>query len=622
MNAEQPPESAATDIVIVGGGHNGLAAAAYLARAGLAVTVLERLPTTGGAAVSTAPFAGVDARLSRYSYLVSLLPQQIIDDLGLDLAFAERRYSSYTPVPGDPARALLIDTADLEATRESFTGIGAGDDADLFHEFYRHCRDLTEKLWPTLTEPLRRRSDARELVGADNTWHAMIERPIGEIITRHLQNDVVRGVIATDALIGTFARLDDPDLQQNICFLYHLIGQGDGSWNIPIGGMGTVTDELRRVALKAGATIVTGAEVTAVTMVGGAVPGARMPGGTVPTVRMPGGTVPGAPTSSGSAAAGEPSTHSGGPTASPEVRYVLDHAEHTLHATTVLANVAPLELNRLLEAGGASGALPVPKAPEGAQVKVNLLLARLPRLRDARVTPEQAFGGTFHINETYTQLDAAYDEAAAGRLPNPLPCEIYAHSLADPSILSPELQAAGAQTLTVFALQVPHRLAATAAAAAAEGVDAPGAFRATAQAAVLASLDSVLAEPIEDCLLLGANGEPCIETKTTLDIEEALRMPGGNIFHGPLSWPFVDDDAPLDSAAERWGVATAHPQLLLCGSGARRGGAVSALGGHNAAMAVLEQRGLEHRPLGGTGAAAHPLAATAAGGDTEEEHPE
>jgi phytoene dehydrogenase-like protein len=98
----------------------------------------------------------------------------------------------------------------------------------------------------------------------------------------------------------------------------------------------------------------------------------------------------------------------------------------------------------------------------------------------------------------------------------------------------------------------------------------------------------VLAEPVEELLLTDANGDPTIETKTTLDIEEAVGMPGGNIFHGPLSWPFVDDDAPLETAAQRWGVATRHPRILLCGSGARRGGAVSGIGGHNAAMAVLE----------------------------------
>ena len=108
------------------------------------------------------------------------------------------------------------------------------------------------------------------------------------------------------------------------------------------------------------------------------------------------------------------------------------------------------------------------------------------------------------------------------------------------------------------------------------------------QAAVLDSLDSVLAEPIADVIATDAAGRPCIETKTTLDLEEALRMPGGNIFHGPLSWPWAEDGAALATPAERWGVATRHPRILMCGSGAVRGGAVSGIGGHNAAMAVLE----------------------------------
>ena len=85
-----------------------------------------------------------------------------------------------------------------------------------------------------------------------------------------------------------------------------------------------------------------------------------------------------------------------------------------------------------------------------------------------------------------------------------------------------------------------------------------------------------------------ANGNPCIETKTTGDLEHALRLPGGNIFHGPLEWPFVEDDEDLGTPARRWGVATDHPGIMLCGSGARRGGAVSGIAGHNAAMAVLE----------------------------------
>jgi phytoene dehydrogenase-like protein len=78
---------------------------------------------------------------------------------------------------------------------------------------------------------------------------------------------------------------------------------------------------------------------------------------------------------------------------------------------------------------------------------------------------------------------------------------------------------------------------------------------------------------------------------TPLDIEAELRMPGGHIFHGDLAWPWLADDAPATTAAERWGVATDYPGILLCGSGAVRGGAVSGLGGHNAAMAVLEEEG-------------------------------
>jgi phytoene dehydrogenase-like protein len=73
------------DAVVVGGGHNGLSAAAYLARAGRSVVVLDRADHVGGAAVSARPFPGVDARLSRYSYLVSLLPREIVTDLGLEL---------------------------------------------------------------------------------------------------------------------------------------------------------------------------------------------------------------------------------------------------------------------------------------------------------------------------------------------------------------------------------------------------------------------------------------------------------------------------------------------------------------------------------------------------------
>ncbi len=518
------------DVVIVGGGHNGLAAAAYLASAGKSVTVLERLEETGGAAVSATAFAGIDARLSRYSYLVSLLPARIVRELGLKIRLERRRFSSYTPRPGGDG-GLLIDNGNPAATAAAL-----GRDATAWTDFYAGTARLARSISPSLTEPLLTRSEARSALGDDALWHSLVERPIGSTIAERFEDDLVRGVVLTDALIGTFAPNVDESLAANRCFLYHVIGNATGDWDVPVGGMGAVTAELHRAALEAGARILTGAEVVSVS---------------------PDGEI-----------------------AYRDVSYRNGESERRLQAGVVLANVAPFVLDELLAAGGAgpSGAASAER-PEGAQVKVNLLLRRLPRLRDPRTDPAAAFGGTFHINESWTQLDHAYASAAGGAIPEPLPCEIYCHSLTDPSILSPELRGSGAHTLTVFGLHTPDRLID-------EGNN--DARRAELQAAVLASLDSVLAEPIAELLLRDAEGRPAIETKTTLDIEHSLRMPGGNIFHGPLSWPFAEDAEALDSAAARWGAATAHPRILLCGSGAQRGGAVSAIGGQNAAMAVLE----------------------------------
>ena len=89
----------------------------------------------------------------------------------------------------------------------------------------------------------------------------------------------------------------------------------------------------------------------------------------------------------------------------------------------------------------------------------------------------------------------------------------------------------------------------------------------------------MLAEPIEDCLL----GPDCIEVMGPLEIEAALGMPGGHIFHRDLSWPFAESTADVG----RWGVETRHPNVFVCGAGARRGGGVSAIPGRNAALAAL-----------------------------------
>ncbi|MCM2580624.1 phytoene desaturase family protein [Streptomyces meridianus] len=516
------PHRDSYDAVIVGGGHNGLVAAAYLARAGRSVLLLERLDTTGGAAVSTRPFAGIDARLSRYSYLVSLLPQKIVDELGLRFAVRKRNVSSYTPTErGGRPGGLLVDKADEARTRDAFVRLTGSDrEFTAWQRFYGMTQQVAERVFPTLTEPLPTRTALRERIGDDAAWRALFERPVGEAIEESFRDDLVRGVVLTDALIGTFADAHDASLAQNRCFLYHIIGGGTGDWDVPVGGMGALTDALATAARTAGAEIVTGHEVTGIETDG----------------------------------------------TQAEVRYRSADGDGTVRADHVLVNASPHHLAGLLGEE-------TPAKPEGAQLKVNMLLRRLPKLRDPVTDPREAFAGTFHIAEGYDELAAAYRQAAAGELPSAPPSEIYCHSLTDPSILGPELAAEGYQTLTLFGLHVPARLF----------EKDNEAVRDELLAATLARLDAHLDEPVTDCLATDADGRPCIEAKTPLDLERDLRLPGGNIFHRELAFPYADEE----SGTGRWGVETAHANVLLCGAGAVRGGGVSGVPGHNAAMAVL-----------------------------------
>lgn len=508
------------DVVIIGGGHNGLVAAGYLAKAGLSVVVLEKQSVLGGAAISAQSFKGIDAKLSRYSYLVSLLPTQIIKDLELEVQLAPRRFGSFTP-SATADQGLLIDKDDTSATERSFADVDAAKDFERWNEFYAKTEVIAQKLFGTVLEPLRREQAVAELLGPE-LWREFFERPIGETIENTFESDLVRGVVMTDALIGTFAPNHDPNLDANKCFLYHVIGNETGEWSIPVGGMGAVSGSMAKRARELGADLKANCEVLAID-------GNRV------------------------------------------VTYLEAGQTKTLHARYILANVSQPVLNAIL-------GKPTEHNIEGAQVKVNMLLKRLPKLK-AGTDPVAAFGGTFHINESFEQLQTAFEQAENGDIPNPLPCEIYCHSLTDPSILGPELQASGAQTLTVFALHTPHSLL--------KGRN-HDVMRDALELAVINSINSVLAEDIRDLLIIDSDGNPCIETKTTQDLEDALGLPGGNIFHAPLSWPYAENNEPLETAAQQWGVDTGEPGILFCGSTAKRGGAVSGIAGHNAAMAVLE----------------------------------
>jgi phytoene dehydrogenase-like protein len=228
----------------------------------------------------------------------------------------------------------------------------------------------------------------------------------------------------------------------------------------------------------------------------------------------------------------------------------LENGE-TVSAEYLLSNAAPGVLAKLRETTA-------PKSLDGSQLK------RLPKLKSG-IDPRLAFAGTFHANESFTQFESVFKDAKNGVMPQKMPIEMYCHTLTDPSILSQELQDAGYQTLTLFGLHTPASLF--------DGNNDQA--RDAALNSALASLNDYLAEPIEDVIA-------AIEVKTPLDIEEAIALPRGNIFHKDLSMPFRED-----GTKESWGVETDDPRIFICGAGAVRGGGVSGIPGHNAAMAIL-----------------------------------
>jgi phytoene dehydrogenase-like protein len=313
----------------------------------------------------------------------------------------------------------------------------------------------------------------------------------------------------------------DPSLLQNRTYIYHVIGGGTGEWRVPVGGMGALTGGLAACARASGAEILTSATVQHI------VPGHR------------------------------------------EVEFIYEDRTHITQARFVLVNVAPTVLARMLPPDG----FVADTNPEGAAFKINMLLKRLPTLKAQGYTPEQAFSGTFHMDQGYQAMIESYESATRGVIPDPPPGEMYCHSLTDSSILSPELAAAGYQTITLFGLDMPYRLF----------KQDNEATREEVLQRYLRAINQFLAEPIEDCLAQDENGKPCIEAKSAVDLEAELGLPAGHIFHKDSTWPFVEDE----SQAGQWGVETGYANIFLCGSGAQRGGCVSGIPGHNAAMKVL-----------------------------------
>ncbi len=503
------------DAIVMGAGHNGLIAASYLAKAGKSVLMLEAADEIGGATASVRAFKEYDAMLSRYSYLVALLPDQIVSDLGLNFETLSREVSSFTPYVKDGEDlGLHISRIWDKETEESFKELTGSDrEGKQWQEFYSDVEKFAQKMAPTFLQPLLTRSEMKAHIGENEIWEYLVEKPMSEIIKSKFSNDLVRGVVLTDALIGTFVSAES--IQSNICFLYHLMGNGTGEWRVPRGGMGSLVKELERVATSLGVQIKTSSEVTQIS--------SDSSGVTVQTI-----------------------------------------SGQSYEAEYLLSNAAPAHLDRILGKKTQDSLC-------GSQLKINMLLKALPRLKSG-ADPKKAFSGTFHINESYDQLEGAYQSAKSGVIPEHAPSEMYCHTLTDPSILSDDLASKGFHTLTLFGLHTPAELF----------EKDNNAAKKMAQKRCLDALNDYLLDPIESVLAVNSDGSLCIEVKSPLDLEKDVRLPGGNIFHRDLNFPFKEEG---DSRI--WGVETDDPRIFICGAGAQRGGGVSGIPGHNAAMALL-----------------------------------
>jgi phytoene dehydrogenase-like protein len=517
------------DVVILGAGHNGLVAAAYLTRAGLSVLLLEKNDYIGGATTSQKVFPDYDAHLSRYSYLVSLFPEKIIGDLGLKLELRRRTTGSFTPYlkDGEHGGLLLSNVSDESSAQSMFELTGGHREYEQMKKFYGLSRIFAEHAWDSMLEPLIAKKEFKGRFESDEmsreAWRSLAEEPLGRAIEKYLQNDLVRGLVLTDAKIGVFTHPHDPSLVQNRCFLYHLIGNKTGEWKVPVGGMGAVARKLEEVAQKGGAEFLTNVRLTAANFA----------------------------------------------SANKTIEFEVDGKPNKVDAQFLLVNFGRNVLAKY------TGKPYQPDATdEGSVFKINMLLRRLPRLKAQNYPATEAFRGTFHSDEGYEQMNASYEQAAKGRLPEKTPCEVYCHTLTDDSILGSDLRREGFQTLTLFGLDAPYSLFAS----------DNETMRQRAEKRFLASMNQWLEEPLEDCLAVARDGSLCIESKTPVDIEHSLGMYHGNIFHDAPTFPFAERDEQAGS----WGVETEFENVFLCGSSAQRGGAVSGIPGHNAAMKVLE----------------------------------
>lgn len=524
------------DVIVVGAGHNGLTAGAYLARAGRSVLVLERRGQLGGACTLETPFADERFVMSPCAYLVGLLHPLVVEELGL-----RRRGYRVQPVdphlwcPFDDGTALTL-WDDPARTAASVAEVAPGDVEGylayeaLFGRIRRALRGGYSEAADTWLGPSPARAELEERLGHDpELVEILFDTPIADVIERHVRDERMRTALHGQGIIGTFAGPREPGTAA--VHAMHSLGTIDGlpgAWGYVEGGMGRVSLALAEAAAEAGAVILTGVPVAAI-LPGGAIDGSTG-GGDTASVALEGGEI--------------------------------------IRAAAVVSNADPKRTLALCQAAGGD---PPPGFGEFARkvdtwrcespvIKINCGLSRLPAFTAADRPGYEGpppYRGMVTISAGTDATQASCELARRGE-PSPRWCELYFQTAYDASVAPP-----GAHTMSVFAQYVPYTLA--------EG---------TWEERRAEIADTVIAEIAR----FAPDVADCIAERQVLgppDVEERIGLTGGHIFQGEC--------LPEQMWDRRFAPATPLPGIYLCGAATHPGGSVIAANGRNAAMAVLSR---------------------------------